>query len=287
MKFFLTIAYLLLQVASAYAVKITEKNYLGRPHFVIKTKTAIYYLDKSGGGISGMYDKKGRDWISFKGGQRDSYPSSDTSLFRGLPGFVGNINKNDKGIGHPGFDKCYSFIVDKHTILTISKNGNWQWRWKFYNKYARVTIEKIAPGSKYWFIFGGTIAGKYTPENQYWGNNLGGPRNDVSELTKGKEILGNWMWAYFGDKEEKGILFVSMIKPDRHLDGFAYIDNKTPNSPPNGMAIFSFGRHSDSPQLTRLNNSFIFGFIWERVRNKSRHDGVKKELRNIFKSLGQ
>lgn len=287
MKYFLTIAYLLLHVASVYAVKITEENYLGKPHFVIKTKTAVYYLDKAGGVISGMYDKKGRDWISFKTKLNNKYSSTGISLFRGLPGFVSGKNEDDKGIKHPGYDYCYSFKVDNRTILTISKNGNWQWRWEFYNKYARVTIEKIPPESKYWFVFGGTIAGKDDPDNQYWGNNLGGPRNDVSDLTEGKEILGNWMWAYFGDKEEKGVLFVSMIKPDRHLDGFAYINNKTADTSANGMAIFSFGRHSNQPQLTRRNNSFIFGIIWERVKNPSRHDSVQKELRNIFKSLHQ
>jgi hypothetical protein len=281
MKTFLsTVGFLILSI-STYAIKITEENYLGVPHFVIKTKKAVYYLDKAGGGLSGMFDKKGRNWMSFNknGGV---IPSS-----RSLPGFVNDQNGLDKGVGQPGQNKCYSFIVDKHTILTISKNGNWQWRWKFYDKYARVTIEKIAPESKYWFVYSGTIAGKNDPDNQYWGNNLGGPRYDIPELLNGKEILGNWMWAYFGDKDEKGVMYVGMVKPDRFLDSFAYVENTKANEPLDGMALFSFGRHSNQPQLVSRNNSFIFGIIWERVKNTSRHESVKKELRNIFKSLPQ
>ncbi len=281
MKFFFSTFSLLVFSISAFAVKITEENYMGTPHFVIKTKTAVYYLDKGGGGLSGMFDKKGRNWITFK---KDGGKIASS---RTLPDFVKGDNDEDLGIGLPGFNKCYSFKVDNHTILTISKNGEWQWRWKFFNKYARVTIEKIAPGRKYWFVYKGTIAGKVHPESEYWGNNLGGPRYDISGLLKGKEILGNWMWAYFGDREEKGVMYVAMIKPDRFLDSFAYEKGLSPDGSEDGMAVFSFGRHSDEPQLTYRNKSFIFGFIWERVKNQSRHDTVKKELHNIFKSLPQ
>lgn len=281
MKIFLSILCLVTYSSTLLAVKITEENYQGTPHFVIKTKTAVYYLDKRGGGLSAMLDKKGRDWITFKKN------SGKIASLRTIPGFVKGENDEDRGVGLPGFDKCYSFKVDNHTILTISKNGKWQWRWKFYNKYARVTIEKIAPGEKYWFLYRGTIAGNIKPEQEYWGNNLGGPRNDISDLLKGKEILGNWLWAYFGDKTVKGVLYVAMVKPDRYLDSFAYLTGPGVNGSGDGMAVFSFGRHSNEPQLTRRNNSFIFGFIWERVKNQSRHDSVKKELHNIFKSLPQ
>ena len=177
MKHRLTAAFIFLTISlPALAVEISEDIYAGTDHFVIKTKKVTYYLDKEGGGLSRMIDKQGNDWISFKKDPWNNYPESAASSYRGLPNLV--FRSEDSGAGHPGHKKCYSFVVDKNTILTISKSGKWQWRWKFFKNYATITMEKVDHDHKYWFLYEGPIAGEFKPEFQYWGTNLGGPRRE-------------------------------------------------------------------------------------------------------------
>jgi hypothetical protein len=266
-----------------FGVDISEDIFAGVPHYVIRTKTATYYLDKEGGGLSRLIDRYGNDWISFKREPWNLYPESAASSYRGLPNLV--FRSDDSGVGHPGHDKCYSFKVDDETILTISKSGLWQWRWKFYEKYATITVEKVDPDHKYWFLYEGPIAGEFNPEEEYWGTNLGGPRTEINDFYKGDKIFANWHWIYFGDKRVKQILFLAMQQPDRQIDALGFLGNTTKGvNSDDGMVVFGFGRQGDAqPQLTKHNNTFYFGFMKRKVKSKSRHESVAKDILNILK----
>ncbi len=284
MKHRLTAAFIFWIIAlPALGIEITEDNYAGAPHFIVKTKKATYYLDKEGGGLSRLIDIYGNDWINFKRYPWDIYPESASSSYRGIPNLV--FESDDAGVGHPGRKKCYSFLVNENTILTISKSGKWQWRWVFYEHYASISIEKTDHESKYWFLYEGPIAGEFKPEHMYWGTNLGGPRREINDFYKGDKIFANWHWAYFGDDRVKQILFVAMVKPDRQIDALGFLGNSSKGvDSEDGIVVFGFGRLGNSqPQLTDPHNTFYIGFLKRKVKNESVHDSVAKDIANILK----
>lgn len=284
MKHCLTATLIFLSMAiPALGIEITEENFAGVPHFIIKTKKATYYLDKAGGGLSRMIDMYGNDWISFKREPWDSYPESAASSYRGIPNLV--FRSDDSGAGHPGHDKCYSFLVDESTILTISKSGKWQWRWKFNEHYVTLTMEKVDHDHKYWFLYEGPIAGEFKPDLQYWGTNLGGPRIEMNDYFKGDQIFANWHWIYFGDSRVKQILFMAMEKPDRQIDALGFLGNSSKGVlSEDGMVVFGFGRQGEAqPQMTNPHNTFYFGFIKRKVKNQNGHESVGKDIANILK----
>lgn len=270
-------------VASAYGVEIIEDEFAGVPHFIIKTKNATYYLDKAGGGLSRMVDTYGNDWINFKRSPWDEYPESAAASFRGLPNLI--FGSDESGVGHAGYDKCYSFKVDERTILTISKSGMWQWRWHFNEHYASITIEKTDPNHRYWFLYEGPIAGEFRLDQQYWGTNLGGPRRDMNDYYNQGMIYANWHWIYFGDNRVKQVLFVAMKQPDRQIDALGFLGNSAEGvHSEEGMVVFGFGRQSDArPLMSDPHNTFYFGFLKTKVKSQGSHDSVDKEIQNILK----
>lgn len=284
MKHRLTAAFIFLTFTlPAFGIDISEDTYAGAPHFIIKTKKATYYLDKEGGGLSRMIDLYGNDWINYKRDPWDSYPESAASSFRGIPNLV--YKSDDGGAGHPGYKKCYSFIVDENTILTISKSGKWQWRWKFYEQYASITMEKVDHEHKYWFLYEGPIAGEFKPEFQFWGTNLGGPRREINDFHKGDKIFANWHWVYFGDDRVKQVMFIAMERPDRQIDLLGFLGNSDRGvESEDGAVVFGFGRQSEAlPQMTNPNHTFYIGFLKRKVKNASGHESVAKDIADILK----
>ena len=274
-----------LAAASAMAgVRISEGTYEGAEHFIIRTKAATYYLDRRGGGLSRMIDRRGVDWIAFKREPWDKYPESAASSFRGLPNLV--FGSNDSGAGHPGHEKCYSFRAGNNTIISISRSGKWQWRWTFYNKYVTLTVEKADPEHKYWFLYEGPAGGRFNPHASYWGSNMGGPRTEIYDYYHGQEVFANWWWVYFGDYVVKRILFIGMKKPDRYLDMISYLGNSEGGlSSEDGMVVFGFGRIDNAiPQLSELNTVFYFGFLKAKVKSPDIHDSIAKTITNLLKN---
>jgi hypothetical protein len=284
MKHLLTATFTFLAFAlPAFGIEISEDTFAGMPHFVIKTKSATYYLDKEGGGLSRMIDIYGNDWITYRTEPFNLYPESAASSYRGLPNLV--YWSDDGGVGHPGHKKCYSFLINENTILTISKSGLWQWRWVFYEHYATITIEKVDPDQKYWFLYEGPIAGEFQPALQYWGTNLGGPRKEMNDFYKGDKIFANWHWIYFGDERVKQILFLAMDSPDKQIDALGFLGNSSRGvHSEDGMVVFGFGRQSDTqPQMTNPHNKFYFGFMKRRVKSENSHESLAKDILNILK----
>ncbi len=260
------------------ALEITEEDYGGIPHFIIKTRIATYYYDKFGGGFSSIVDRDGLDWIAYKPEPSDTFPASAASNYRGLPNFV--HNSEDSGVGYPGRNKCVSIVLSKRAIKTIAKSGKWEWTWVFYENFAEVTMDRVDPENKYWFLYQGPIAGSYQPSNEYWGTNLGGPRFEANDFKKNDLIYGNWWWVYFGDKNIERIFFVSMKKQDVYLDTFSYLGNaENVADSEDGMVVFGFGRMMDSqPLLKDPDNKFIIGFIEHKVVNARQHNRAKTRI---------
>lgn len=281
MKLFLSLSAIFI-CYDLYSVTITEGTYRGVDHFIVYTKNATYYYDKAGGAFSRIVDKAGNDWVDFRPSSERSYPEAAATSFRGLPNFV--YGSEDDGVGHPGFNKCESEKMNRRSIRTVSKSGLWQWTWVFHNRYAVVQIEKTDPSHSYSFVYNGVVAGRYNPENQYYGTNLGGPRFEVYDFYKGEKLYGSWLWAYFGDRDVKRVFFVAMQKQDPHVDSFSYLGNSEAGADSeNGMLHFGFGNRDDFvPLMTAESMKFYVGFINRRVEKPNDHLSLRKKIEAII-----
>jgi hypothetical protein len=260
------------------AISITDTTVQGIPCLKIETSSSTFIYDKAGGGFISMFDRNGRDWIGFK---TDDFPSpgNSASRFRGIPNL--GIGGEDQDAGHPGFNKCVTKIIAPNVIETSSKSGNWKFRWAFYDSFAKLIMVKSVPDIPYWFLYEGAPAGKYDPENMYWGNNLDGKREDIPDLLENTGIFKNLNWVYVGQKNYPRVLFLRQVQPDEKTDLFSYMGNTTGGShkSPDGMVCFGFGRTQNTlPVLMGDNLEFIIGFIDKEVTSSCVHELVKTEI---------
>lgn len=267
---------------SCNSISIGDDSYEERPHFKIETKTATYFFDKAGGGLSRMIDPDGNDWINFKVDPDAVVPSGASSCYRGIPNMV--YRYEDGGAGHPGFDQCFSEIADENTIRTQSKSGKWQWAWTFFDDHARLTVEKADPDRTYWFLYEGPVAGNFDPASKYWGTDLGGPRSETPSLNRGENIVGNWQWVYFGDQKTDRIFYVAQHPKDTLNDFFAYMgDTREGNSSPDGMIVFGFSRDKGTKALeTKTDVVYRIGFLNRKVTTAEDHEWVSKQINGIL-----
>ena len=263
------------------SVKIIETMVQGIPSLKIETPSATYIYDKAGGGFISMFDKNGKDWISFRTEDFPS-PGNAASRYRGIPNL--GIGGEDENAGHPGFDKCVTRIIAPNVIETSSKSGNWKFRWAFYDSCAKLTMVNTLPEAHYWFLYEGTPAGKYDPEKMYWGNNLDGKREDFPDLLENAGIFKNLNWVYVGQKSYPRILFFRQLHPDEKTDMFSYMGNISGDSKksPDGMVCFGFGRaHNTMPILQGDNLEFIIGFLDTEVITPEDHQFAKTKIEAV------
>jgi hypothetical protein len=267
---------------SCNRISIEDESYENRAHFKIETRTATYYFDKSGGGLSRVIDSDGIDWINYNGDPHAKVPSGASGGYRGIPNMV--YRYEDGGAGHPGFDQCISEKADKNTIRTHSKSGKWQWAWTFFGDHATLTIEKADPDRTYWFLYEGAIAGSFDPARKYWGTDLGGPRFETPSLNHGENIVGHWQWVYFGDNETDRIFYVAQHPRDTLNDFLAYMgDTKEGNSSPDGMIVFGFSRDRGTKALeTKQGVTYLIGFLERKITSAEDHEWVSKQINDIL-----
>ena len=264
------------------SISIEDDTYENRSHFRIETKSAIYLFDKAGGGISRAFDIDGIDWVHYKGDPHAPVPSGASGGYRGIPNMV--FRGDDGGAGHPGFDQCISEKIDERTIRSKSKSGKWQWTWTFFDDHASMHIEKADLDRTFWFLYEGPVAGSFKPSDKYWGTDLGGPRFETPSLNHGENIVGNWQWVYFGDKNFDRIFFVAQKPKDDLNDFFAYMGNtRDGNDSPDGMVVFGFGRDRGTISLlTGSNITFIIGFLERKITSETDHLWAAQKINNIL-----
>lgn len=263
------------------SIKITETTEQGIPSLKIETSSATYIYDKAGGGFISMFDKNGKDWISFKTADFPP-PGNAASRYRGIPNL--GIGGDDDDAGHPGFDKCITKVVAPNVIETTTKTGNWKFRWAFYDNHAKLTMVKTFPELPYWFLYEGTPAGEYDPENMYWGNNIDGKRADFPDLLENTSIYKNMNWVYVGQKSYPRIIYFRQVHPDEKTDLFSYMGNTPGGSKksPDGMVCFGFGRaHGTKPILQGDNLEFIIGFIDREITTTDDHQFAATKIESV------
>jgi hypothetical protein len=276
-RIFLIILLYAISVARLGAVTVTDTLYENARHLVVKTRTATYWYDMAGGGISRMIDESGNDWIAYKREPWNHVPGSAASSFRGIPNAV--YQGSDGGCGHPGFDKCTSIFEAPNTIRTKSLSGLWEWTWTFFEDYAEWNVLKTDTSRCYWFLYEGPAGGIFQPENSFWGNNEGFPRFETPDHMKGEGITGKWNWICFGHNESEMLIYVKHCTPDDKTDWFSYMGNsKAGLKAADGMVVFGFGREAGSkPALTRKHR-FRIGFI--DANKETSFKIIKREMLN-------
>jgi hypothetical protein len=267
----LPLLFLLILSLPAYSIKVSENTYEGSSHYVITTRTATYWYDMQGGGISRMIDRHGNDWVAFRREPWNKNPASSASSYRGIPNLV--FQGDDDGCGHPGWDKCESIFEAPDIIRTRSKSGKWEWTWTFYEDKALMEVLKADPTRSYWFLYEGPSGGKFKPENSYW-RNSSSPLilRDVPDHIKGQRVTGNWQWVMFGKDGLKSRLFIIHKTPDNETDSFSYMGSTGEGiRSSDGMTVFGFGRTADSKPVLSGNHKFVMGFGYRKnikIRNE-------------------
>ncbi len=250
-------------------LKVTKTDYEEKPHFVVHTQAATYYYDIEGGGFSRMIDSDGADWVSFKREPWGTYPDSAASAFRGLPNSV--WQGDDDGAGHPGHEKCKSWIEDNQ-IVTESLSGKWKWSWQFFDDHAVLDITKTDMDRTYWFLYEGTPGGVFDPSGSYFGADTGDPSKETPDFSGGTIVEGKFQWMYAGHNQSNRVFYMAQVKNDNLEDVISYLGNSDKGlKSKDGMAVFGFGRTKNTKPLLSGPQTFVIGFYPNQITTKSQH----------------
>ena len=216
-------ASLLLLFAFAPRVEVTQGvQHEGQQSIRIATKSATWVFHAEGAGFASLYDRDGRDWISYHPGNRSA------GEFRGIP--------NLGVVAHPGYEGAKGSATEVERrgggsvrLRSASHDGKWVTVWDIYPDFARLTIEKA--GEPYWFLYEGTPGGRLDLRTAFWGL-PDGIRRSMNE-TWNSDIQGR-EWVYFGDTGSKRVLFLLNHQDDGANDQFWQMESN--------MTVWGFGR---------------------------------------------
>ena len=267
------------------APTITEVTYLDRPHFKVTTPTATYYYDRRGGGLSGLMDPAGNDWIGYRREPWGEYPASAAGAFRGMPNFI--HWGDESGAGHPGHDQCTTEQIAPNQLRSTSRSGKWQWTCTFYADHTQFQMEKVDTSLVYWFLYEGTPGGSYDPKRSYWATSTtDGVRRDRPDFFAGKSWFGNWQWGVFGHKKSPYSLFVAADRPDTHTDMFGYLGNTEADgiNSPDGMVVYGMGRNEKTePLFDEAGRVFYVGLYPNNTRKEKALEAFQRWLETIVR----
>ncbi len=220
----------------------------------IRTTTATWTYQLDAGGFSSVRDVEDIEWIGFSAGEPQA-PAGAADVFRGIPNLVFPDN-----LGHPGYRGCRTTVIDQHDtcrLLTQSLDKKWEWEWMIYEQSATLDVTRSPGDRAYWFLYEGTPAGRFDPQNTFWGAPTGRASADTfSPDGRSVPTLGNrnhppisarWPWAYVGHHDSPRVIaFVHQSGSDEpSYFGFMRADEKGEHAS-DGMVVFGFGRESSS-----------------------------------------
>lgn len=223
----------------------------GGPAYIITTPSAIYYLEKEGGGLSSMLDKDSVDWIGF----HNEKGSAHKGEYRGFPNA---IHKQDGSYFHAMNAKTdpSSSVVDieseEHVRITFtSDNKQWQGQWDFYPDRCDFTMSKVSPGYKYWIQYEGVPHGQMD-STDFWYASIDKELHLITEPFTGDLPAPEWM--AFGDPNSSRVLYMLHHEDDELPDHYV--------SRPD-MTVLGFGRQNKEETTKHLNTvqTFSIGFV--------------------------
>lgn len=261
-------------------LRIREDRYQDRPHFVVSSPPATYWIDRRSGGLSRLIDRDGNDWVAFKMQPWGEYPPAAASSFRGIPNAV--FEGEDGGVGHPGWDQATTEKRGEHQLVTTSDSGKWELTWTFDDSGATIAITRADPDRKYWFLYEGPIAGRWAPHQQYFATDTRPPVSEPKDYFAGDRFFESWRWAYFGDRSVDRVLLIRHEQDDDLIDTFAHLGNtKSGLDSPDGMVVFGFGRGPNGIEpLLSGKNSFRLRFIEQSGETGTAYQKIKNKILN-------
>jgi len=224
----------------------------GGPAYIITTPSAIYYLEKEGGGLSGMIDKDSVDWIGF----HKEEGSGHKGEYRGFPNA---IHRQDGSYFHAMNAKTdpSSSVVDiesdEHVRITFtSDNGQWQGQWDFYPDRCDFTMSKISEGYKYWVQYEGVPGGEID-STDFWIASANNEVHPIFEPQVGDLPAPEWM--AFGDQNSTRLLYILHHEDDDIPDDYVCRPH---------MTVLGFGRQNGSEGTEKFLTTvqtFSIGFV--------------------------
>jgi len=236
----------------------------GGPAYIITTRNATYYLEKTGGGLSSMLDKDGTDWLGFHSRKGSGHKGE----YRGFPNAIHKQDGNFFHAMNAGTDPSTSVIeieTDRHIrIVFTSGNAQWTGQWDFYPERCDFTMTKVSAGHKYWVQYEGVPGGEMD-RTDFWYSSADNQRHLIDEVSE--RDLPAPEWFAFGDQNESRMLYILHHQDDQHPDDYV--------SRPD-MTVLGFGRRNkdkflDTPQ------TFSIGFV-----ETTSYVEIKKVVENIY-----
>ena len=230
--------------------------------FQIKTESAVWFLEKSGAGLSSVIDRDGNDWINF-------HPRPGSGAAGEYRGFPNAVHQQAGNYFHPrnrATDPATTTVVgrgpDRVTITASSSNGKWACRYDFTSTHCTFTMTKRPEGMKYWVLYEGTPGGQYD-DSDWWMTSAQSKPVPLTQRHSG-DIRGP-EWIAFGDDRMDRVLMMLHHEDDQHDDSFYQMQQK--------MTVFGFGRSGLQKFLDAVPQRFSIGFI-----ESSHHATIGRQL---------
>lgn len=265
--FLLVFFYSILSSCSKQTVWLThgtDESAGGGSAYIITTPSAIYYLEKEGGGLSSMIDSDNIDWLGF----HNRPGSAHKGEYRGFPNA---IHKQDGSFFHamnaktdPSIGKLEIESPNHVRISFTTSNGNWEGQYDFYPDHCDFTMRKISTGYKYWVQYEGVPGGEMDSTDYWFATGDHNPHL-INEPFKGD--LPSPEWMAFGDKNVPRVLFML------HHEDDAFPDNYV--SRPD-MTVLGFGRENKDKYLTTV-QTFSIGFI-----ESTKYSEIEERIKQIL-----
>lgn len=264
---------------------ITTVEHLGRTHFRINTRTAVYLYDPVAGGFSSMVDKNGNDWIAYRDDPAAEYPAAAATRYRGLPNLV--YRGEDDGAGHPGFNKCESKVVGRNQIHTVTRSGEWAWTWTFYPDAARLDLVRVSENRPYWFLYEGPVGGSYLPTSTFWVADTFPPSYRVHDHYAGDVYRAPHQLLYFGTRKSPVAFFMAQLTADGEPDHVSLLGDAEAGAAKStdGMLVAGFGRAAGARPLLEGKHSFLIGFV-RYTPPTVRKSGTRERIVSIIRRRG-
>ncbi len=216
--------------------------------YIIRTSSATFYLEKTGGGLSSMLDIDGVDWLGFRKEEGSGWKGE----YRGFPNSIHRQDGNYFHAMNSNTDSSTSVVEiesDDHVrIVFTSGNGRWEGRWDFYIGRCDFTMSKVSDGYKYWVLYEGVPNGEIN-ETDYWFGSIDDQIREIHEPFSGD--LPAPEWIAFGDTRSPRMLYLLQHNDDDNLDEY-YLRPY--------MTVFGFGRNDGNKYFTDP-NTFSIGFV--------------------------